>query len=259
MFHVYKMTIAYDGTEYSGWQIQNNSTTIQALIQDALRIVLRESSTLIASGRTDAGVHALKQVAHFKSSKNLETFKTLLSLNALLPKDIRILSLESAPTSFHARFSARSKIYHYYLYLSPILDPFLRRYTYRPPHSIDLCLLQKAMHYFVGTHDFTSFANVKEISSNNERTIHRLELLQQGPWGYQCKQVMCLSFEGNGFLYKMVRNIVGTLLDVCAHKLCMDDIPKLFAARDRRATGRAAPAQALFLIDVNYSISSNEV
>jgi len=253
------MIIAYDGTEYGGWQIQNNSTTIQALIQDALHTVLRKSLSVIASGRTDAGVHALKQVAHFKCSDELNISKTLLSLNALLPKDIRILSLESAPPSFHARFGAHSKIYHYYLYLDPVLDPFLRRYTYRPAHTIDLSLLKEAMHYFVGTHDFTSFANVKEIGSNNERTIHRLELLEQGPWGQNSDKVVCLSFEGSGFLYKMVRNIVGTLLDICATKLCMSDIPKLFAARDRRAAGRAAPPQALFLIEVNYSISSNDV
>jgi tRNA pseudouridine38-40 synthase len=252
MSHTYKMTIAYDGTEYGGWQIQNNSTTIQALIQDALHTVLRGPLSVIASGRTDAGVHALKQVAHFKCSKLLDTSKTLTSINALLPKDIRILSLESAPPSFHARFSARSKIYHYYLYLDPVLDPFLRRYTYRPGHTVDLSLLKEALHYFIGTHDFTSFANVKVIGSNNERTIHRLELLDEGPWGQNSNKVVCLSFEGNGFLYKMVRNIVGTLLDVCAGKLYVNDIPKLFAACDRRAAGRAAPPQALFLIEVNY-------
>lgn len=243
--HTYKMAIAYDGTEYGGWQVQHTATTIQERIQNALGIALRQPVSLIASGRTDAGVHALKQVAHFKYAACLDTPKLLLSLNALLPKDIRILSLEEAPASFHARFSARQKIYHYYLYLDPVLDPFLRSYTYHPSHPIDLSLLKEAASYFIGTHDFTTFANVKKITGDNRRTIHRLELIKQGA-------ILCLAFEGNGFLYKMVRNIVGTLLDICAGKLAIGDIPKLFAARDRRLAGRAAPPQALFLVDVIY-------
>jgi len=249
----YKMTIAYDGTDYGGWQVQHTATTIQALIQDALATVLRQRVSLIASGRTDAGVHALKQVAHFKYPGCLDTSKLLFSLNALLPKDIRILSLEEAPASFHARFSACQKIYHYYLYLDPVLDPFLRLYTYRPGHAVDLDLLKKAASYFIGTHDFTTFANVKKTTSgDNRRTIHRLDLIKQGPWQTESDKMICLAFEGNGFLYKMVRNIVGTLLDICAGKLQIHDIPKLFAARDRRAAGRAAPPQALFLVDVIY-------
>lgn len=243
--HTYKMTIAYDGTAYGGWQIQHTATTIQALIQNALGTVLRQRISLIASGRTDAGVHALKQVAHFKYAGYLDTPKLLFSLNALLPKDIRILSLEEASASFHARFSARRKIYHYYLYVDPVLDPFLRLYTYRPGHAVDLPVLKEAATYFVGTHDFTTFANVKKTTGDNRRTIHRLDLIEQGP-------ILCLAFEGNGFLYKMVRNIVGTLLDICAGKLSIEEIPKLFAARDRRVAGRAAPPQALFLIDVVY-------
>jgi tRNA pseudouridine38-40 synthase len=252
---VYKMTIAYDGTEYSGWQVQINTTSIQSLIQNALSTVLRKETMVIASGRTDAGVHALGQVAHFKHPDVLNLPKLLLSLNALLPIDIRILAIDPVSSSFHARFSAQSKIYHYYLHLDPVIDPFQRLYAHRPPHSVDLDLLKKAAQYFIGTHDFTSFANTRSaISKNgNTRTIYSLNILENATVATEKSTgTICLAFEGNGFLYKMVRNIVGTLLDVCAGKISLDEIPRIFRAKDRRAAGVAAPSRGLFLVKVNY-------
>jgi len=245
---VYKMLIAYDGTQYGGWQSQINTVSIQALIQDALSTILRKKTAVTASGRTDAGVHALGQVAHFIHHEELNLSKILFSLNALLPPDIRILALDRAAFSFHARFSAVSKLYHYYLHLDPALDPFQRLYTYRPPHSVDLSLLSEGARYFIGTHDFTSFANTRCSSSKNGniRTIHRLDIMEQ-------EKGVCLAFEGNGFLYKMVRNIVGSLLDVCRGKLFLKDIPRIFEAKDRRAAGIAAPPQGLFLMQVHYT------
>lgn len=245
--YVYKMLIAYDGTLYGGWQAQINTTSIQTLIQNALSTILRKKTMVIASGRTDAGVHALGQVAHFMHSEELNLPKILLSLNALLASDIRVLALDLAPSSFHARFSAISKLYHYYLHLEAAPDPFQRRYTHRPPHSVDLNLLNDAARYFIGTHDFTSFANTRSPPSKNGnvRTIHRLEILEQ-------EKGVCLAFEGNGFLYKMVRNIVGTLLDVSRGKLMLSDITRIFEAHDRRAAGIAAPPQGLFLMEVRY-------
>lgn len=244
----YKLTIAYDGTAYGGWQVQNNSTAIQTLIEHALKTTLRQEIRIIGSGRTDAGVHALAQVAHFTYTAPFDLFRLRLSLNALLPEDIRICTIEPVPEDFHARFSARSKEYHYHLHLDRVLDPFKRRYSAHILHPVDLHLLEETSRAFVGKHDFTSFANTTEdgtAASDAVRTLFRLDVVPE-PGG--CR----LEFEGDGFLYKMVRNITGTLLDVAAGNFQPDDIPKIFAAKDRRAAGRAAPPEGLFLIKVSY-------
>jgi tRNA pseudouridine38-40 synthase len=243
----YKMTIAYDGTLYGGWQWQINTVSIQSLIQNALSTVLRKPTKVIGSGRTDAGVHALAQIAHFRNTDELDLSRLLFSLNALLPSDIRILAIDSISPFFHARFCAVSKLYHYQLHLDPVIDPFQRLYTHRPSHPVDVALLEEAAQAFIGTHDFTSFANTRSTLSKmgNVRTIYRLDILKR-------EKGLCLAFEGNGFLYKMVRNIVGTLLDVCSGKIPLSDIEKIFAARDRRAARIAAPAQGLFLVRVEY-------
>ncbi len=244
----YKILIAYEGTQYGGWQIQPNSVSIQALIEQALCTVLREPLDLIGSGRTDAGVHALGQIAHFVSSSKIDCYKTLASLNGLLPSDIRIVSLEEAPDDFHARYSAKSKTYHYRLHLDPIPDPFKQRYAYHVPYPIDVALLKQAAQHFVGTHDFTSFANEPgrgAVAKDPIRTLYHLEIIEE-PGGVR------LVFQGEGFLYKMVRNIVGTLLDVCAGKIASDDIPSIIAAKDRRCAGRSAPPHGLYLFEVKY-------
>lgn len=250
----YKMTIAYDGTLYGGWQSQINTVSIQSLIQNALSTVLRKPVKVTGSGRTDAGVHALSQIAHFREAHALDLSRLLLSLNALLPVDIRILAIAPVPLQFHARFSAISKLYHYQLHLDPVIDPFQRLYAHRPPHPVDVGLLEEAAQAFIGTHDFTSFANTRSTPSKmgNVRTIYRLDILKR-------EKGVCLAFEGNGFLYKMVRNIVGTLLDVCSSKISISDIEKIFAARDRRAARIAAPAHGLFLVRVEYPDHISEI
>lgn len=245
----YKLLIAYDGTHYGGWQRQSNSPCIQAFIEDVLKRILQKPITLIGSGRTDAGVHALAQVAHFSCDAAIPLEKTLASLNALLPADIRILSLEPVSDSFHARYSATGKIYHYRLHLGATIDPFKRRYAYHVPHSVDTQLLKKAATYFVGTHDFSAFANKASQGSaanNAVRTLFRLDIVEE-------EGGLRLEFEGNGFLYKMVRNIVGTLLDVCANKIALHNIPELIQLKDRKKTGRAAPPHGLHLIAVYYA------
>lgn len=246
---VYKMTISYDGSSFGGWQIQPNVVSIQALIEQALSTILCKQISICGSGRTDAGVHALGQVAHFSYDQILDIDNILASLNALLPLDIRILSLELAPKNFHARFSAVSKTYHYRLHLDSIPDPFKQRYAYHVLHSIDLGLLKQAASFFIGTHDFTSFANAPGQGSAARdaiRTLHRLDVIEE-TGGVR------LEFQGNGFLYKMVRNIVGTLLDVCAGKMDKNQILKILAAKDRRLAGRSAPAQGLILVCVDFS------
>lgn len=247
----YKLTISYDGTCYCGWQVQAQETkkSIQHLIQNALQTVLRHPLDLTGSGRTDAGVHARGQTAHFDSNVPFQPKRWLLSFNALLPPDIRLLKIEPVPASFHARYSARAKVYHYHLHLNPVADPFSRFYSYQVLGRIDLEKLKKGAEFFLGTHDFSSFANRKETGSaayDSIRTLHRLDVIEQ-------KNGIRLEFEGNGFLYKMVRNITGTLLEVGYGRIEPEYIPQIFASKDRKQAGPAAPPQGLFLIDVLYS------
>jgi len=248
MNHTYKMTIAYDGTLYNGWQVQPNGSSIQAEIQNALQTLLKKPTPIVGSGRTDAGVHALGQVAHFTTSQNLEVKKILFSLNSLLPHDIRIKELISAPPGFHARYSAIKKIYHYRMHLHSHQDPFNRLYSTHIRHPIDTHLLQKAIPFFIGTHDFTSFSNEPNRGSALHKpikTLYSLKCIQEG-------DQIILIFEGDGFLYKMVRNIVGTLLMVASNKFLSEEIPGIFEAKDRRKAGPAAPPQGLFLHSVYY-------
>lgn len=246
--HNYKLLIAYDGTLYSGWQKQPNDVSIQGLLEKTLSIILRSPIQVIGSGRTDTGVHALEQVAHFKTTLSLDSSRVLASLNGLLPVDIRVLSIEKVPLDFHARYSARGKVYHYYLLSSPFKDPFNRFYAYRVPYPLALHTLQQAAALFVGTHDFTSFANEAYRGSsakNPVRTLKRLSVLQK-------EKYICLELEADGFLYKMVRNIVGTLLDICAGKIALERIPEIFRAKDRKKARTSAPAHGLSLAKVHY-------
>lgn len=248
MPHKYKLTIAYDGTHFGGWQIQPNTNTIQEEIEKALALLLKQKISVVGSGRTDAGVHALFQVAHFTSDELLDLPPIHRSLNGILPHDIRITSIEKAPENFHARYSAKAKEYHYHLSLGPTHPPFKRLYSHHMPRKIDIDLLKRAAAKFVGTHDFKAFANqayAGAAGKNSVRTIYRLEVIQEG-------DDLRLEFEGNGFLYKMVRNIVGTLLGVCEGKISIDEIEKIFTEKNRKKAGRAASARGLFLVNINY-------
>lgn len=244
----YKLTIAYDGTNYCGWQVQPNGISIQEILQDKIKIIAREDIKLIGSGRTDAGVHAFGQVAHFNCSKELDIHRFAHSLNALIPEDIRIIEMDVVGKDFHAQYSAKGKIYHYNLHLDQVMDPFRRLYAYHVLEKIDLSQMQRATAYFKGTHDFTSFANEAHrgtAAHDPVRTIERLDIMMQ-------LGGVRLEFEGDGFLYKMVRNIVGTLLEVGKGKLEPEDIKHILEAKDRCKAGQAAPAQGLFLVEVKY-------
>ncbi|WP_068468946.1 tRNA pseudouridine(38-40) synthase TruA [Candidatus Protochlamydia phocaeensis] len=247
--HTYKLTIAYDGTHYSGWQIQPNAPSIQQHLQETLCTLLREEKVVVTgSGRTDAGVHAIAQIAHFKSEKRLDLNRLQFALNGMLPHDIRIKQAEMAALHFHAQYSAIGKEYHYFLHLDRVMDPFRRLYCWHVHSKIDSDLLKEAAARFVGTHDFTSFANEAHTGTaahDPVRTLYRLDIkpVEGG---------LRMEFEGNGFLYKMVRNIVGTLEEVASHKRPLEDIEAIFAAKDRRKAGKAAPPQGLFLARVDY-------
>lgn len=244
----YKLTIAYDGTAYSGWQVQPHDLSIQQVLQNAMGTILRQPIVLIGSGRTDAGVHAEGQTAHFKQDTEIDLYRFHNSLNGLIPQDIRVKTIEPASLDFHAQYSAIGKEYHYHLYTDKVMDPFRRLYSWHLYHAIDLDLLHQAASLFVGTHDFTSFANEAHRGSASKdpvRTLTRLAIVEEAGG-------VRLEFEADGFLYKMVRNIVGTLVDIARGKRPLDDIPNIFAARDRRLGSMASPPQGLFLMRVDY-------
>ncbi len=247
-FMKYKLTLAYDGTNYGGWQVQLNTTSVQAILQDALSTALRTPTLATGSGRTDAGVHARGQVAHFEANSQVDTYRLCASLNGLLPHDIRVLSIEEVDDTFHARYSAKSKIYHYHLHVGPVLDPFKRLYSLHVPIKLDLDKMRQACALFVGERDFASYANEPHTDKpklDTVRNMLRLDVIDE-PGGVR------LEYEANGFLYKMARTITGTLLEVGKNKLALEEIEGIFAAKDRRSAAMAAPPHGLFLVHVNY-------
>lgn len=239
----YKLTISYNGTPFCGWQIQPNAPSVQQEITHALETLLKHPVKVVGSSRTDSGVHALGQVAHFDTTLFFQKEKLLYKINALLPPEIRILSLEETDPSFHACYSATKKIYTYHIALENVVSPFLFPFRYKPRFKIDLKLLERAIPLFTGYRDFTSFSNEAHkgaASKNPFRNLFRITPIQEEGGIY-------LEFEGDGFLYQMVRNITGTLLDVARGKILESSIEKIFAARDRREAGTAVPPHALFL------------
>ena len=241
----YKLTIAYDGTNYNGWQKQLKGKTIQDYLEKSIAILVKHDVHVIGSGRTDAGVHALAQIAHFHNMKDIDFYLFLKSINGILPRDIRVTDICYAPMDFHARYSAKGKIYQYHLCLDRFQCPFNEKYSYHVTQDIDLVLMKEAAKLFIGTHDFTSFTNKGGASNVKIRTIKRIDFIDEKGGCY-------LEFEGNGFLYKMVRNIVGSLLDVAMGKKKKEDITFMLSAKDRRIAGKAAAAKGLFLAKVFY-------
>lgn len=245
----YKILISYDGTNYAGWQVQKNGIAIQPLIQKGIETILRHPILLSASGRTDTGVHALAQVAHFDSALELDSHRFLYALNALLPPDIRIHHLKEVSSDFHARYSSISKVYHYHLHLDAMADPFKRLYSHHVLFPCNLDLMVQASFFFLGTHDFTSFANNATqgaASTDPIRTMLRLDVVPENGG-------VRLEFEADGFLYRMVRNITGTLLEVGRSRIKPTDIPKIIQAKNREQAGRIAEAKGLFLMEVKYT------
>ena len=247
--YTYKLTIAYDGTDFSGWQIQPKGESIQGLLEQAFQTIMKEPCRVIGSGRTDAGVHALGQVAHVSLKKEVDLQRLKLSLNGILPPSVRVRSVERSINSFHAQLSAKTKEYHYHICLDDVVLPFDRPYVWHLRKKIDISLLKKAATHFVGTHDFAAFANAPGKNSKKPstvRTITRLDVVET-PQGLR------LEFEGTGFLYKMVRNITGMLVAVASGRRSLSDIAATLHSKDRKKAERAAPAQGLFLVRVTYA------
>jgi len=244
----YKCIVSYDGSRYAGFQVQKNSITIQSTLQDAFFRRFQKKVDVTGSSRTDAGVHALGQVVHFEYPDIDDTSHTLYQLNAMLPKDIRILSMEEVPIDFHSRYAAKKKTYYYYLNAEQPVPPFGREYVMSLPKAIDINLMIEASSYFLGTHDFRAFAHQADVGCAKNKpvkTIYRLDWVKE-------KHKYRVEIEGNGFLHKMVRNIIGTLIDVGMKKITPSDIPLIIDSKDRKKAGQTAPAHALFLAKIDY-------
>jgi tRNA pseudouridine38-40 synthase len=240
-----KLILAYDGTSFHGWQIQPGLVTIQSELQRALQKLFNHDVNVTGSGRTDAGVHAHGQVANVETVRTMDTDAVLRGANALLPPEIRILQVEEVAPEFHARRSARSKTYHYHIWRERIVSQFHSRYVYACAYAMDEKAIEQATRMFVGTHDFTSYSAASADVEDRVRTIFEAE------WRHSPEEWI-FRIKGSGFLQYMVRTIVGTLLYVGQGKLKPDDIPRIFAARDRRLAGPSAPAHGLHLMTVDY-------
>ena len=240
----YKLTIQYDGTRYRGWQVQGNTDlTIQGKLEGVLSRLTGQLVEVHGSGRTDAGVHALGQVANVKLPHPVEPSELLGELNRYLPADIGVIAAEPAPERFHARLNARSKTYRYRIWNSAIPNVLERSYLYVLPESLDVAAMERAAADLVGTHDFRSFCGLKRFKKSTVRTITDIAITQDGA-------EMRLEFTGNGFLMRMVRILAGTLVEVGLGQRAADAMPAVLAAQDRAAAGPALPAQGLALVRV---------
>ena len=245
---VIKLLLAYDGTDFVGWQRQAAGVSVQGLLEDALHPILGGPVAVHGAGRTDAGVHALGQVASFTLTTSIDATALARALNATLPPDVRILNAAEVADDFHARFSARGKVYEYRIVNAPIVLPLLRRYAWHVIPALDLVAIEKASIALRGTHDFAAFQGAGTEVHSTERTIHRLE------WrpGATPDDPLVMEVEGNGFLRYMVRNIAGTLVAIGLRRWPAAQIDAILASRDRAVAGPTAPPQGLFLTRVLY-------
>lgn len=267
----WKITLTYDGTPYNGWQIQPNLRTVQGTLAETIHHITGEIVLPQGSGRTDAGVHALAQVATFSLTSPIPAANLQHALNRALPPSIRVLSVEAVPEDFHARHSAHRKTYEYRILLCDnkdrICSPMLAPYVWPCRYSLDLAVLQQAATHILGTHDFTSFAaRDPDLATRAEQpadvdrhpTLYcRLptpclsRTIYHSAWQQQ-ENLLIYRITGSGFLHHMVRNLVGTFVEAAANRIAVDRIPQILAARNRSAAGPTAPASGLFLVEVEY-------
>lgn len=244
--YYYRMKVAYDGTNYNGWQRQaTNPNTIQGIIEEKISELLKEDIKIAGAGRTDAGVHAKGQSAGFRSYVKADCTWLMEEVNVSLPADIRIYDMEPANPSFHCRKSAKWKQYCYRIDCRDKPCVFTRRYAYHSGQELDIAAMEKAATLLTGTHDFRSFTSDRNPDKNMERTIYKIELIP-------VKEEIRLHFYGDGFLYHMIRILSGTLLEIGLGQRDYKDIPSILEARDRSRAGTLLPGKGLTLMQVGY-------
>jgi tRNA pseudouridine38-40 synthase len=251
---VFKITLAYDGTGFVGWQRQASGTSIQGLLEDALRELDARDVAVAGAGRTDAGVHALGQVASFSLAREIDAAVLVRALNARLPGTVRVWSARQMPGDFHARFAARAKAYRYRICNGPIVSPFERQYAWHVAGPLDVESMSAAALRLEGCHDFAAFQGTGTDVATTERTILKSRILVRG--GEDTEGQSCLiiyEVAADGFLRHMVRNIAGTLVEIGRGRRAASSIDALLLARDRSRAGPTAPARGLFLVGVDYA------
>jgi len=246
-----KIVLAYDGSDFAGWQVQPDSATIQGTLASAIGRVTGEKVLPQGSGRTDAGVHALGQVATCALESPIPAENLLKALNDLLPPSIRLRSVSEAQPEFHARKSARGKTYRYRIYRGAICPPFLARYVWHHPYPLDENAMQQASALVMGEHDFTSFAAVDPERGREEDGVSNVRRISASGWQREGEELIYTVW-GSGFLHHMVRNLVGTFILVGKGTLRPAEITRILAAKDRSAAGATAPAHGLYLVSVEY-------
>lgn len=245
-----KLTLAYDGTDFAGWQTQQSGQTLQATLEETIEKITGARSSTLASGRTDAGVHALGQVVSFRTESRLPADVLQRALNAVLPRSMAVLDAADVQESFHATHDALRKRYRYVIHDGPIRDVFARRYAWHFTHGLlDAEAMQRAAAALIGRHDFSSFETTGAPRKTRVRTVHDLRI-ERGRG--EREHFVTLEIEANGFLYNMVRTIVGTLVEVGRGARPESWPGDVLQAMDRRRAGRTAPPQGLFLVNVEY-------
>lgn len=247
----YALLISYDGTNYGGWQIQKNAVTVQEKVAGALKETLGCPVNVVASGRTDSGVHAAAQVCHFDADATIPPEKFADALNVRLPEDISVLKSVLAPEGFDAVRSAKKKTYCYRVYLSPQRQPLRDRYAVRVNFGVDLQKLEKAAKLFMGEHDFKAYCAAGSGVKTTVRTIYSANVSVTGT---RFAEEIAIYVTGNGFLYNMVRTLAGTMLYFAAGRISEEDIVRSLDGRDRKAVGKTMPARGLTLESVDYGI-----
>lgn len=246
----YKITMAYDGTNFAGFQAQPNQRTVEGVLKRAVNKIAKNPQPeipIFGSGRTDAGVHAFGQVVHFDLPIEMTANNMLHALNSILPLDMQVKKVEIVDEDFHARFTTHGKRYQYRMALGEFVDPFKRNYTGHWKFPISIELIQQAIKDLEGTHDFSSFVASGSTAKNHVRTIYEAKA-----WKDEAQNEIIFEFYGNGFLYNMVRIMVAVLVEIGSKRRPVDDIPRLLAVKDRNQARGTAPASGLYLKEVDY-------
>ena len=261
-----RLTLAYDGGDYVGWQVQPNGRSVQAVLEQAIRKLTGESARILAAGRTDSGVHALGQVANFLTERSIPCENIQRGLQTHLPNDVVVLKAEDVPLEFHATYSAKQKRYRYVIFQSPVRSPFLERYVWWRTEELDTPRMQQAADDLLGTHDFRCFESHFPNKATSVRTVEEARFFRTGGWAvwnpWSLAQsnptieneglFLCFEIVADGFLYNMVRAIVGTLVKVGVGRWSPEDVRSIIQNQDRALAGETAPAQGLYLVSVNY-------
>jgi len=249
---VFKLVVACRGTDFCGWQKQNNGNSLQETVEEALARILCEQTRVIASGRTDAGVHSLGQVVAFRTGVNRSAENIRQGLNGFLPDSIRVLSVRKVSDDFHPQFQAKKKAYRYLVQNTSAANPLLSPYAYFFPEKLNLTKMRQAAAYLVGRHDFTAFQASGRKVKDPVRTIYSLTVREEPSGLLQAVGLVSITVVGSGFLYKMVRNIVGTLLEVGRGKIKPEAVQEILESGDRKKAGKTMPAHGLTLLWVKY-------